>query len=123
MGSQLLQNRFGGGITRLRFFDHGKVEFLEENHLQLLRGTDQELLTGQLIDLHLQSRQFLAEFRVEMGQRITDDVLETFAVVAEPKDVGAEIARRYGDMLDTWVATFQPTNADTRSAMFAATRA
>ncbi|NNL86767.1 MAG: TIGR03617 family F420-dependent LLM class oxidoreductase [Myxococcales bacterium] len=60
---------------------------------------------------------------VEMGQRIDDEVLETFAVVAAPEDVGAELARRYAGALDTWIATFQPANPDTRAALFAALRA
>ena len=60
---------------------------------------------------------------VEMGQLVNDEVLETFAVVAAPKDVGAEIARRYAGTMDTWIATFQPTNADIRNTMFAAARA
>ena len=36
----------------------------------------------------------------EMGTLITDDILKKFAVVAEPKDVAAEMKKRYGDMVD-----------------------
>jgi len=37
---------------------------------------------------------------VEMGNRIGDDVLETFAVVDEPSKVAGRIIERYGDVLD-----------------------
>jgi probable F420-dependent oxidoreductase len=37
---------------------------------------------------------------VEMGRRIGDDVLETFAVVDEPSKVAGRIVERYGDVLD-----------------------
>ena len=37
---------------------------------------------------------------VEMGELITDEMLETFAVVAPPDDVAAGIVARYGDVLD-----------------------
>ena len=37
---------------------------------------------------------------VEMGERIDDDVLQTFAVVESPAKVAARIVDRYGDLLD-----------------------
>jgi probable F420-dependent oxidoreductase len=37
---------------------------------------------------------------VEMGRRISDEVLETFAVVDEPSKVAGRIIERYGDVLD-----------------------
>ncbi len=37
---------------------------------------------------------------VAMGELITDEVLETFAVVAEPDALAAAIVARYGDVLD-----------------------
>jgi probable F420-dependent oxidoreductase len=37
---------------------------------------------------------------VEMGELITDDILETFAVVGEPESVPAMLRARYGDILD-----------------------
>jgi probable F420-dependent oxidoreductase len=37
---------------------------------------------------------------VEMGGLIDDEMLETFAVVAEPAEVGKELARRYGGIVD-----------------------
>ena len=37
---------------------------------------------------------------VEMGERIDDDMLSTFAVVATPEGVGRELANRYGGLVD-----------------------
>ncbi|MCP3937454.1 MAG: LLM class F420-dependent oxidoreductase [Actinomycetia bacterium] len=36
----------------------------------------------------------------EMGELITDEILNTFAVVGEPASVAPEIAKRYGDVID-----------------------
>jgi probable F420-dependent oxidoreductase len=36
---------------------------------------------------------------VEMGNLITDDILNTFAVVAEPENIAPELLRRYGDVI------------------------
>jgi probable F420-dependent oxidoreductase len=36
---------------------------------------------------------------VEMGNLITDDILNTFAVVAEPENIAPELIRRYGDVI------------------------
>jgi hypothetical protein len=37
---------------------------------------------------------------VAMGELITDEMLDTFAVVAPPDDVAPAIVARYGDVLD-----------------------
>jgi probable F420-dependent oxidoreductase len=37
---------------------------------------------------------------VKMGELIDDEMLRTFAVVAEPEDVGAELRRRYAGIVD-----------------------
>jgi probable F420-dependent oxidoreductase len=37
---------------------------------------------------------------VEMGELIDDEILNAFAVVADPEGVGAELARRYGGIVD-----------------------
>jgi hypothetical protein len=37
---------------------------------------------------------------VKMGELIDDDILRTFAVVAEPEGVGAELKQRYGGIVD-----------------------
>jgi probable F420-dependent oxidoreductase len=36
----------------------------------------------------------------EMGTLIPDEIIEAFAVVAEPKDVAAKLKARYGDLVD-----------------------
>jgi probable F420-dependent oxidoreductase len=48
---------------------------------------------------------------VEMGERITDEVLEAFAVVASPEDVGRKLLERFDGLVDTWVASFVPGDA------------
>ena len=35
-----------------------------------------------------------------MGELITDEMLETFAVIAPPAELAAGIVARYGDVLD-----------------------
>jgi len=47
----------------------------------------------------------------EMGSLIDDEVLNTFAVVAEPENLAAEIKRRYGDV-STRISFFMPTTSD-----------
>ena len=37
---------------------------------------------------------------VEMGEKISDDMLEAFAVVGTPAECGGELARRWGELLD-----------------------
>ncbi|HEX6313148.1 MAG TPA: LLM class F420-dependent oxidoreductase [Acidimicrobiia bacterium] len=46
-----------------------------------------------------------------MGELITDDVLETFAVVAEPEDVPRRMLARYGDVLDR-ISFYAPYRSD-----------
>ena len=48
---------------------------------------------------------------VEMGELITDDILETFAVVAEPSGLAAGIKARFGDVIDR-VSFYAPYKAD-----------
>ncbi len=45
----------------------------------------------------------------EMGELIDDEILETFAVVAEPEAVAPELHRRYGDVIQriTFYAPYQ----------------
>jgi len=42
----------------------------------------------------------------EMGTLITDEILEAFAVVAEPSAVAGSLKRRFGDVLDRIVCSF-----------------
>ena len=56
---------------------------------------------------------------VEMGQLIDDEILNTFAVVAEPDRVAPELARRYGDVIDrlSFYAPGQTDASQWRSVM------
>jgi alkanesulfonate monooxygenase SsuD/methylene tetrahydromethanopterin reductase-like flavin-dependent oxidoreductase (luciferase family) len=47
----------------------------------------------------------------EMGELIDDDVLSTFAVVAEPEDVAPELHRRYGDVIQR-ISFYAPYRSD-----------
>jgi len=48
---------------------------------------------------------------VEMGDLITDDMLETFAVVADPEDVPKALLARYGDLVDR-LSFYAPYQSD-----------
>src|SRR4051812_38148116 len=48
---------------------------------------------------------------VQMGTLIDDEILHTFAVVAEPEGVGAELKRRYGGIVDR-CSFYAPYRAD-----------
>ena len=58
---------------------------------------------------------------VEMGEQIDDDVLEAFAVVAEPDDVAGMLRARYGGLLDR-ISFYMPyqSNPDATTAVIAA---
>ena len=42
----------------------------------------------------------------EMGELITDDILQAFAVVGEPKDIPGQMLARYGDVVDRTSAAY-----------------
>jgi probable F420-dependent oxidoreductase len=42
---------------------------------------------------------------VEMGKQIGDDVLDEFALVAEPGKLASSLLARYGDLIDQWMGT------------------
>jgi probable F420-dependent oxidoreductase len=48
---------------------------------------------------------------VDMGNLITDEILNTFAVVAEPEHVAPELISRYGDVIDR-LSFYAPYKAD-----------
>ena len=48
---------------------------------------------------------------VTMGDLIDDDMLHTFAVVAEPEQLGAELNARYGDIVDR-ISFYAPYKSD-----------
>jgi probable F420-dependent oxidoreductase len=60
----------------------------------------------------------------EMGELITDDVLDAFAVAGTPAAVAAELRRRFGDLI-TRISLYTPYQADQRelAAVVAALRA
>jgi len=47
----------------------------------------------------------------KMGELIDDDVLETFAVVAEPEDIAKRLLARYGDLVDR-LSFYAPYKSD-----------
>jgi len=51
---------------------------------------------------------------VEMGERIDDELLEAFAIVAEPGDIGRRLRERYGDLIDSWLCTHELADRDAR---------
>ena len=48
---------------------------------------------------------------VEMGGLIDDEILNTFAVVGEPEQVGSELHRRYGDVIQR-ISFYAPYQSD-----------
>jgi probable F420-dependent oxidoreductase len=48
---------------------------------------------------------------VEMGNLITDEILDTFAVVGEPEQIAPELLRRYGDVVQR-VSFYAPYKSD-----------
>lgn len=60
---------------------------------------------------------------VEMGTLISDEMLETFAIVAEPASVASNLCERYGKLIDGWLCTFQPESEQARREMIQALRA
>ncbi len=59
----------------------------------------------------------------EMGTRITDEILEEFAVVAEPHRVAAELKKRFGGAVDRVFCTFPFAKPEERSAYLEELRA
>ena len=51
-----------------------------------------------------------------MGALITDEILETFAVVGRPDEVGAEIRRRYGDVVQRVTSYERPQSDPAQNA-------
>jgi probable F420-dependent oxidoreductase len=59
----------------------------------------------------------------EMGELITDDMLNVFGVMGEPETIVPEIKRRYGDLVNRTSASFGFVGADQRAQMAADLRA
>jgi alkanesulfonate monooxygenase SsuD/methylene tetrahydromethanopterin reductase-like flavin-dependent oxidoreductase (luciferase family) len=47
----------------------------------------------------------------EMGELITDDILNTFAVVGEPEQIAPELEKRYGDVISR-ISFYAPYASD-----------
>lgn len=57
----------------------------------------------------------------DMGKLITDDILDTFAIVSENlEQVPALLAQRYGGLADTWMCTVETGDADLQMQLLAA---
>lgn len=52
-----------------------------------------------------------------MGELITDDIMESFAVVGEPQDIAAKFAGRFGGLVDRMSVPYTSLNADTRRSL------
>ncbi|MFQ5514530.1 MAG: LLM class F420-dependent oxidoreductase [Myxococcota bacterium] len=60
-------------------------------------------------ELHRLSKQGRWE---EMGERISDEMIETFAIVAEPDRIAEGLRARFGGLLDRIVCTYQPPSPE-----------
>lgn len=60
---------------------------------------------------------------VEMGDRITDEILEEFAIVAEPHRVASALKSRFGGVIDRLFCTFPHASDAERQAYFEELRA
>jgi probable F420-dependent oxidoreductase len=58
----------------------------------------------------------------EMGTLITDDILDAFGVVGEPKEIAGQILSRYGSFTDRTSASFPVSDDEQRQAIIAALR-
>jgi probable F420-dependent oxidoreductase len=58
-----------------------------------------------------------------MGTRITDEILEQFAIVARPEEVPAQLKKRYGGAIDRVLATFGFSDDEQRRRAMAELRA
>lgn len=67
-------------------------------------------------ELHAMSKR--GEWKA-MGDLITDEILETFAVVGRPEDVGRELNRRYGDVVSR-VTSYERPQPDAATNAWAA---
>ncbi len=81
------------------------------------RGVLESIGVGELqSELNAMSKQGRWQ---EMGTLISDDILEAFAVVGEPKDIVPEIKRRYAGLVDRTSCGFGFVDREARRAMVA----
>ncbi len=55
----------------------------------------------------------------EMGHLISDDILESFAVVGEPQQIAGQIIARYGDIVDRTSAAYAHISKEHRTGIIA----
>ena len=55
----------------------------------------------------------------EMGHLISEDIMQAFAVVGEPKDIPAQIISRYGDIVDRTSAAYAHISKEDRQGIIA----
>ncbi len=85
------------------------------------RGVLESIGVGELQgELNVMSKQGRWQ---EMGSLISDEVLNAFAVVAEPGAVAPEMLRRYAAFTDRTSASFPVADAEQRQSIVAALRA
>ena len=97
----------------------------EEELASASKGTKQQIAFygstpayKPVLDLHgwgglqdeLNARSKRGEWQA-MGESITDEMLETFAVVAAPEDIPAQMLRRFGDVVDR-LSFYAPYRSD-----------
>ncbi len=59
-----------------------------------------------------------------MGDLVDDTFIDLFAIVCEdPNDVPAQMKQRYGHLIDIWMQTYQPPQAEQQTAMIEAIEA
>ena len=58
----------------------------------------------------------------EMGELVTDEMLNTFGVMGEPNTIIPEIKSRFGDIVDRTSGGFSFVDGDQREEMVAALR-
>ena len=68
--------------------------------------------TAGLASLEVILKEELVAHSKAMGERISDDILAEFAIVAEPNEVGNAIKARYGDVIDRILCTFDAGDPD-----------
>ena len=76
-------------------------------------------------ELQTEANQLTREGRwQDMGALITDDILNTFAVVSEDiEQVPALLKERYGDLADTWMCTVETGDPDLQQQLVRAVQA
>jgi hypothetical protein len=54
----------------------------------------------------------------EMGNLISDEILESFAIVTEdPSQIAAHVTQRYGGLIDTWQCTVDLPDREAQSQL------